>query len=104
MNPDWCTAEDESVRLTVLVVPNAAKSQIMGIVEGALRIRIRAKPVEGAANAELIRFLAEQLAVPKSALTLLRGQTGRRKQVAIQAAGINADRVRRTLIDATSNP
>jgi hypothetical protein len=52
----------------------------------ALKIRLAAPPVDGAANDELIRFLAERLSVPRSAVTIAAGHTSRRKTVRI--AGI----------------
>jgi uncharacterized protein (TIGR00251 family) len=49
----------------------------------AIKIRIHAPPVDGAANEELLRFLAERLGIPRSGLRLLAGESGRRKRVAV---------------------
>ncbi len=65
------------------VVPRAHTTGIAGRHGDALKIRLAAPPVDGAANDELIRFLAERLAVPRSAITIAAGRTGRRKTVKI---------------------
>jgi len=65
-------------------------------VEGEfLRVRVAAPPVEGAANAALVRYLATLLGVPRSSLTVLSGQTGRRKRLLI--AGIAPEALCRRL-------
>jgi hypothetical protein len=69
--------------ITVHVVPRASRSEIVGEHNGALRVRIAAPPVDGAANEELIRLLAKKFAVSKSDVSVLSGRTGRIKQVRI---------------------
>lgn len=61
----------------------------------AIRVRVAAPPVGGAANEALIRFLAERLGVPRSAVTIVRGATARRKVVRVQ--GMDGQTVRRLL-------
>lgn len=75
--------EGERLLLSVRLTPRAGCSQIIGPVDGALKIRIAAAPVDGAANAELLRFIAVTFAVPKSQVVLLRGDKARTKQLAI---------------------
>jgi uncharacterized protein (TIGR00251 family) len=53
----------------------------------AIKIRLQAPPVDGAANAELIRFLAQRLGLPRSAVRIVSGETGRRKHLEITGAG-----------------
>ena len=74
------------VTLDVLVAPNAKRTQAMGLHDGALRIRLAAAPVEGAANDALLRWVAGELQLPRQAVTLLRGDTSRRKVLAIDVA------------------
>jgi len=69
--------------ITVHVVPRASSSEVVGEHNGALRVRIAAPPVDGAANEELIRLLAKKFAVSKSDVSVLSGRTGRIKQVRI---------------------
>jgi uncharacterized protein len=84
----------------VHVVPRARTTDVAGRHGDALKIRLAAPPVDGAANEELVRFLAERLAVPRSAVTIAAGHTGRRKTVKI--AGVETADVLRTLEVETS--
>ncbi len=72
--------------LTVRVVPRASKSEIMGEHDGALKIRIAAPPVDGAANQELIKVLARFFEVAKSAIEIISGETSTTKRVRIKGA------------------
>ncbi|MGE9294781.1 MAG: DUF167 domain-containing protein [Puniceicoccales bacterium] len=71
-------------KLAILVVPKASRSEIVGWQGDVLKIRIAAPPVDGAANAELVKFLSKQLGVAKRAITNLSGETGRRKMLEIE--------------------
>lgn len=75
--------KDGGLIFNVRVVPRASKSEIVGEHDGALKIRIASPPVDGAANAELIKILAKKLDVPKSAVEIISGQTSKQKQVRI---------------------
>ena len=75
----------------VQVVPRASKSEIVGEHNGALRIRIAAPPVEGAANEELVRLMARTFKVSRSAVEITAGRRGKNKQVTISSgAGLLA--------------
>jgi uncharacterized protein (TIGR00251 family) len=80
-----------AVRFAVRVQPRAARTELVGVHGDALKIRVTAPPVEGAANAELVAFLAKQLGVPKSAVHVRRGARGRDKLVEVD--GISEDQV-----------
>ena len=83
-------------RITVQVVPRASRTEVVGAYgDDALRLRLAAPPVDGKANRELLRFLAEALGVPARSLELISGQTGRRKVVRI--AGLPPAAVRSRL-------
>lgn len=69
--------------LTIQTTPNAPRSQIVGWVGDRLKIKVKAPAVEGKANAELVRFLAERLGVRPNAVSLVRGETARLKVVRI---------------------
>jgi len=84
-----------SVTLTVHVQPRARRSELAGAHGDAIRIRLKAPPVDGAANAELVRFLAETLGVPQAAVRIARGLTARRKRVVVD--GLAPDAVTRAL-------
>jgi uncharacterized protein len=65
------------------------------VTADAIRLRLTAPPVDGAANEALIRFLAASLNVPRSAVELVSGRTGRNKLVAV--AGISVEEAARRL-------
>ncbi|HEX7640243.1 MAG TPA: DUF167 domain-containing protein [Burkholderiaceae bacterium] len=69
------------VRLSLSVVPNARRTGADGLHDGALRLRLAAPPIEGRANDALVAWLAKSLGIPRREIELLRGDTGRRKQV-----------------------
>jgi uncharacterized protein (TIGR00251 family) len=72
-----------SVRFTVRAQPRASRTEIAGAYGDSVKIRLTAPPVEGAANAELIAFLAKKLGVPKSAVRVVKGERGREKVVEV---------------------
>jgi uncharacterized protein (TIGR00251 family) len=72
------------VVLTVHVQPKASKTACIGIHGEALKIRIAAPPVEGAANRELIRFLADELSLPMAAVRIESGEGSRHKRVRLE--------------------
>ncbi|MDE3150868.1 MAG: YggU family protein [Gemmatimonadota bacterium] len=84
---------DGGVRLSVHVQPRAARTEIAGEHGGALKIRLAAPPVDGAANDALVAFLAEQFGVPRRAVRVVSGHASRRKVV--ELTGVDAAAVRR---------
>ncbi len=84
------------VLFEVRVQPRASRSEVAGTHGEAIKVRVAAPPVEGAANAELVAFLAKQLGVSKSAVKIVRGEQGRRKVVEVE--GISQARVRALLL------
>lgn len=76
-----------SARLVVHVQPRAKKSELAGRHGDAIKVRLQAPPVDGAANEELVRFLAESLGVARRAITIVGGLTSRRKTVEIEGLG-----------------
>ena len=89
------TAARRHDRLEVKVTPGAARSEIAGVVEGVLHVKIAAPPERGRANRELIDFLSRTLGVGRSAVAIVRGQTARRK--IIEVAGMGREEVLRRL-------
>ena len=83
---DWCSAGGAGLRIAVQVMPNAAKSEVAGETEGALKVRLKAPPVEGKANEALVRFVADRLGVPKSRVSVTHGHTSRQKLLDIDSA------------------
>ena len=81
--------------IDVKVVPRAAKDEIVGWLEGALKIRVQAPPEDGRANRALEDLLAEALSLKKNAVTVSAGRASARKRVAI--VGLTRDEILRRL-------
>ena len=75
-----------SLTFNVLVVSRASRSEIVGEHDGALKVRIAAKPIEGAANRELQRLLAKNFKLPQNAVEIIAGTNSKRKIVRIDGA------------------
>jgi uncharacterized protein len=87
--------------LSVVVVPRAAKSSIEQLADGAIKVRVAAPPVDGAANAALLRFLAGVLDVPRSRLEIMGGASSRRKRISVN--GLTPDELETRLRAALGN-
>jgi uncharacterized protein len=87
----WRRDDGGALVLTLHVQPGAARTGVAGMHGDALKLRLAAPPVEGKANDELRRFLAEAFGVPLRQVTLLRGETSRRKVVRIEAPARRPD-------------
>lgn len=72
-----------SARIEVYVQPRASKTQIAGMHDGRLKIRLAAPPVDGAANAELVSFVASRLQISKSKVRIVAGESSRKKTIEI---------------------
>jgi uncharacterized protein (TIGR00251 family) len=83
---------NDSATLDIKVIPRAGRTALAGTRDGSLLIRLAAAPVDGAANSELIAFLASLLDVPKRNITIVAGEKGRQKRVRID--GVTAEAVR----------
>lgn len=77
------TVREGAVTFPVRALPRAARSEILGELDGALKVRLAAPPVEGAANEELVRLLAKRLGVPRRQVTITAGATSRHKLVRV---------------------
>lgn len=80
---------DDGLLIPVRVVPRASRTEITGVVDGALRVRLAAAPVEGAANRELCAFLAKLLGTSRGDVELISGERGKQKIVRVR--GIDRD-------------
>lgn len=86
--------------LVVHVVPRARRTEVCGRHGDAIKIKLAAPPVDGAANAELVRFVAERLRVPRSAVTITSGAAGGRKIIAVR--GVPSRSLERALLGEPS--
>jgi len=75
----------DRLEFSVRVTPRASANAVAGEREGALRVRVTAAPVEGAANAAVVALLAKALGVAPSSIRVERGATARTKTVSVPA-------------------
>ena len=89
------SADPAGTRLAVRVVPRASKTKPDGLLDGALKLRLAAPPVDGAANAAARDFLAEAFGLRRSEVVLLAGEKSRNKTFLLR--GLAPDAARRLL-------
>jgi uncharacterized protein (TIGR00251 family) len=89
------SATESGVRLRLRVQPRASRDEVAGVSGDAIRVRLTAPPVEGAANEALVRFLSAKLGVPRGAVVLCSGRTGRSKVV--EVSGVSPGEASRRL-------
>jgi uncharacterized protein (TIGR00251 family) len=87
--------KDGAVRIEIHAKPRAKKSRILGARGDALEVSLAAPPVDGAANDELVRTLADALGVPRRQVVLVRGESSRQKLV--EVTGLSLEEVRARL-------
>ena len=88
---EWLrVAADGRITLTLHIQPGAKTTEFAGLHGDALKIRLAAPPVDGKANEALIKFVAETLKLPKSAVILKSGQTSRRKVLEVNGSSREA--------------
>lgn len=71
------------LRLRIFLQPKASRDQIVGLHDNELKIAITAPPIEGQANAHLLKYLSKLFKVPKSSIVLEKGELQRHKQIFI---------------------
>ncbi len=81
-------ATANGVVIDVRVIPRAAKPGVAGSRDGALLVRLKAPPVEGAANAELIELIAKLAGVPRRSVSIVSGDRARTKRVAVNGLSL----------------
>ncbi len=77
----WYDLKDDSVIFSIKAVPNSSKNQVSGILDDALKLKIKAPAVEGAANKELVKFLSKLFKVAKSDISFVGGESSKRKRL-----------------------
>lgn len=95
---NWCSSVPQGIRLAVQITPNAKQSEVVGVLDGTLRMRLHAPPIEGKANDALVRFLADALGVPKSAVAITHGHTSKRKLIEIAGRHLTPETAKQTLL------
>ena len=80
------------MRFQVKVQPASSKKKIIYLSDGTIKIFLQSAPENNKANKELIKYLSEILGIPKAAVKIIKGQTGRVKLIEI--AGITAENIK----------
>ena len=89
--PPWCRPSPTGTLLDVVVQPRASKEGLGPVHGERLKVRVHAPPADNEANDAVVQLVARALGVPKSAVTIAAGRTGRRKTLAV--AGLGPDLV-----------
>ena len=76
------------VVLRVFVAPRSSSNKVLGVHDGMVKVALTAPPVEGAANKALVAFLAKLLGVSKTSVTIVAGETSRKKSVSVTGVGL----------------
>ena len=82
-------AVDRGTLLRIHLSPRAKRNEVVGVVNGALKVRVNAPPVDDKANDALSRFIAKKLGVPRSAVCVLSGRKSRSKTLLVSAQGLS---------------
>lgn len=98
-HPQWIRQTEEGVTVELAIQPRSSRTRVVGEHDGRLKIQLMAPPVDGEANAALIRFIAKATGVPRRQVEISAGEASRRKTVRI--AGADVATIVRTL---ASNP
>lgn len=83
----WVQETPEGVIFKITVQPRASRNEIVGLQGDALKVKLTAPPVEGAANRLCVAFLAKSLGVRKSDVEIIQGKRSRAKKVLVRSAG-----------------
>lgn len=79
----WYLWQGDNLLINCRIQPRASADSFAEILDDAIKIRITAPPVDGKANAHLIKFLASQFKVAKQQVSIIKGDTSRQKRVRI---------------------
>jgi hypothetical protein len=86
----WVRDAPGGAVLELLIQPRASRTRAVGEHDGRLKLQLAAPPVDGEANRALVEFLASALGVRKGDLSIVRGESGRRKTVRVEGLGAAA--------------
>ncbi len=91
----WYKIDKDKLTLNIYVVPRSSKTEIIGIYADSLKIKLKAPPVDNAANEELIKFIANNLVISKSSIEIVKGHNQKRKVISV--IGVNEEKVKRLI-------
>lgn len=85
----------QGARIHLHVVPRASRTQVAGLHDGRVKLQVAAPPVDGEANDAIVRWAAKLFGVPRDAVVIASGATGKRKT--LEVAGLDAARAHAAL-------
>ena len=97
-DPPFLSACGDGIILALHIQPRASRNEVCGLQGDELKLRLTSPPVDGAANKLCREYLAELFRMPKSAITIISGETSRHKRVKI--AGGTPEKLQQILADA----
>jgi len=78
----------DGILIEVKVVPRSSKREVAGVADNIVKVKLTAPPVDGAANEQLIELLSERLKIRKSSISIIKGESSKRKTVKIIGVGL----------------
>ena len=87
---NWLKQNRSTTIINISVIPRSSKSEIVGIYNDCLKIKLQAPPVDNAANEELVRFLAARLKIPKKNIEIIKGHNQKKKIVCVTGCNVKA--------------
>lgn len=78
------TKLSDGIKVSVKIIPNASKCEIVGTIDDILRIKLDVPPIEGKANEKCVKFLSKLLGVPKTAIEIVSGEKSKNKVLYIK--------------------
>ena len=79
----WYKENKNNLTLNIYVVPRSSKSEIVGIYNDSLKIKLKSPPVDNAANEELVRFLSKELEISKRSIEIISGHKQKKKVIKV---------------------
>ncbi|HKP70819.1 MAG TPA: DUF167 domain-containing protein [Pyrinomonadaceae bacterium] len=89
------TKREDSITLTFRVIPRSSRSEIVGEVDGTIKAKLTSPPVDGAANAELIKLVAKTLGIARSNVEIVGGETSKTKR--LRVTGVTVEEMRKRI-------
>ena len=90
MVTSWYKEGKNNLTLNIYVIPRSSKSEVVGIYNDCLKIKLKSPPVDNAANEELVRFLSKKLQVPKSSIEIILGHKQKKKVVYVKGSNLSS--------------
>ena len=98
----WVEETSGGVRIRIKAQPRASKTEIGGVRDGVLHVKLTAPPSDGAANKHLVEFFSRKLKIAKSHIEILSGEKGRHKRLFLQ--GVSASELKSRLEITEGDP